>query len=117
MSSIINYEKLWEKIKEYSKKAGRGATRPMLVLYYVMKSPQTPKADKLIIFSALAYLILPIDILSAKRLPIIGWLDEVVALSVAVQKMSKHITPEIEAKVDEILDRWFKETVTYEVIE
>lgn len=116
MSSIINYEKLWEKIKEYSKKAGRAATRPILVLYYVMKSPQTPKADKLIIFSSLAYLILPIDILSAKRLPIIGWLDEVVALSLTVQKMSKYITPEVEAKVDKILDRWFAEYTSYELL-
>lgn len=82
-----------------------------------MKSPDTPKVDKWLIVTTLAYLILPIDILSAKRLPIIGWLDEVVALSVAVQKISKHITPEIEAKVDEILDRWFEETTTYEVIE
>lgn len=115
-SSIIDYEKLWDKIKEYSKKVGRVATRPILLLYYVMKSPQTPNTDKLIIFSSLAYIILPFDILSAKRLPIIGWLDEVVALSVLVKKMSKYITPEIEAKVDEILDKWFTEYTSYELL-
>lgn len=42
--------------------------------------------------------ILPIDILDAKRLPIIGWLDEVTSLAILVQKMSKYITPEMEMK-------------------
>ena len=115
-TSIINYEKLWNNIKEFSRRAGRTATRPVLLLYYVMKSPDTPKTDKWLIVTSLAYLILPIDILSAKRIPIIGWLDEVVALSVTVQKMSKHITPEMQAKVDTILDKWFYE-MDYEWIE
>lgn len=63
------------------------------------------------------YLILPIDILDSKRLPIIGWLDEVASLAVLVQKMSKYITPEMEARADSQLDKWFPEYVEYEMIE
>lgn len=59
------------------------------------------------------YLVFPIDFISAKRLPIIGWIDEVVSLSVAYQKVSKNITPEIERKTDELLDRWFPEYTNY----
>jgi uncharacterized membrane protein YkvA (DUF1232 family) len=81
-----------------------------------MKSDQTPKADKLMILSTLAYLVLPIDIINAKRIPVIGWLDEAVSLSVAIQKMSQRITPEIERQADEMLDRWFPEYTTFEEV-
>ena len=46
-----------------------------------MRSPATPRKDKLAIFASLAYLVLPIDVLDAKRLPIIGWLDEIVSVA------------------------------------
>ncbi|MBC8619303.1 DUF1232 domain-containing protein [Parabacteroides faecis] len=107
--SIINYFMLWEKIDEYTRKAGRVSARPVLLLYYVLKSPDTPKSDKLLIVSALSYLVLPIDLISAKRLPVIGWIDEIVSLTIAYQKVCKYITPEIQWKVDNILDRWFPE--------
>lgn len=112
-NSIINYSVLWTSIGNYARKAGRITTRPVLLLYYVMRSRDTPAADKLLIFSTLSYLVLPIDILDAKRLPIIGWFDEIASISVCYQKVCKHITPEIEAKVDAILDKWFPEYAEY----
>lgn len=75
-----------------------------------MVSSDTPKSDKLLILSALSYLVLPIDFISAKRLPIIGWLDEIVSLTVAYQKVCRYITPEIEMKTDFLLDKWFPTT-------
>lgn len=113
----LDYNALWESISRWSRKAGRAATRPVLLMWHVMRSKDTPRADKWAIFGSLAYLILPVDILDAKRLPIIGWLDEVTSLAVLVQKMSKHITPEIEVRVDKQLDKWFPEYVEYEMIE
>lgn len=106
-TNMINYAVLMDRIGEYARKAGRVATRPVLLLYYVMRSKETPWKDKALIFSSLAYIVLPIDILDAKRLPIIGWLDEVASLSVTYQKVCKNITPEMEAMVDAILDNWF----------
>ena len=114
--NIINYAALWERIGEYARKAGRVTTRPVLLLFFVMKSKETPWKDKMVIFSTLSYLVLPIDILDAKRLPIIGWFDEIASLSTTYQKVRKNITPEIETKVDEILDRWFPEYTPYELI-
>lgn len=115
-TSVINYAALWERIGAFARNAGRVTTRPVLLLFYVMKSKETPKSDKLLVFSAISYLVFPIDILDAKRLPIIGWFDEVVSISVAYQRVCKHITPEMEAKVDAILDRWFPEYTPYELI-
>ena len=83
------------------------------LLYFVMVSKDTPKSDKLMILSTISYLVFPIDLVSAKRLPIIGWIDEAFSLSVAFQKVSKNITPEIEWKTDKLLDKWFPEYTKY----
>lgn len=116
-TSVINYDVLWDRISNFARKSGRVSMRPVLILWFVLKSKETSKADKMLIISTLSYLILPIDILDARRLPIIGWFDEIGSISVAYQKVCKHITPEMEAKVDAILDRWFPEYVSYELIE
>ena len=62
MAQIINYQELWDRMKEYAMKVGRVAVRPMLLLYYVMLSDETPRKDKLTIFGTLAYIILPVDL-------------------------------------------------------
>lgn len=93
-------------VANFCMKAGRVGARPVLLLYQVMKSPKTPVADKWMVVSALAYVVLPIDLLSARRLPIIGWLDEVVSLAVAYEKVTKHVTPKMQRWADEWLDRW-----------
>lgn len=108
-TSIINYVALLDRIGEYAIKAGRVTTRPVLLLYYVMKSKDTPRKDKLLILSTLSYLVLPIDILDARKIPVIGWIDEIASLSVTYQKVRDNITPEIEAKTDALLDKWFPE--------
>lgn len=115
-NSIIYYQELWGRIKDYSMRVGRVAVRPVLLLYYIMSSEETPWKDKLTIFGALAYLVFPLDLLDAKRLPIIGWLDEVTSLAVAIQRMSKYITPEMEAKADGILDQWFPVYAEFEEV-
>ena len=113
---VFNYQELWERIKDYAMKVGHLAVRPVLLLYYVMRSEEMPWKDKLTIFGALAYLVFPVDLLNAKRLPILGWLDEITSLVVAIQRMSKYITPEIEFKVDDILDRWFPVYAEFEEV-
>lgn len=123
----LDYSALWESICDWSRKAGRTATRPVLLMWYVMRDKKTPLKDKWAIFGSLAYLILPIDLLDTKRLPIIGWLDEVASLALLIQKMAKYITPEMEWRADSQLDKWFPastpnlindiEYAEYEVIE
>ena len=115
---IIDTAVLKDKLQEYARKVGRISARPVLLLYFIMVSKDTPKSDKFTILSTISYLVLPIDLISAKRLPIIGWLDEAFSLSVAFQKVSKNITPEIERKTDALLDKWFPEYTNYvEIVE
>lgn len=111
--TIINFDVLLDRISEYANKARRVTTKLVLLLFYVMKSKETPKKDKMLILSTLSYLVLPVDILDARRLPIIGWIDELASLSVTFQKVCNNITPEIEKKVDLLLDKWFPEQAEY----
>ena len=111
---ISNPSPLFEKIGDFARKAGRVTTRPLLLLYFVLKSKDTPASDKLIIVSTLAYVVLPVDLISAKRFPIIGWIDEVASVAAAIEKVGKYITPEIEMQTDDQLNKWFG--TEYEVI-
>lgn len=111
--SIIDTAALKDKLQEYATKVGRISARPLLLLYFIMVSKDTPKSDKLMILSTISYLVFPVDLISAKRLPIIGWIDEAFSLSVVYQKVSKNITPGIERKTDALLDKWFPEYTNY----
>ena len=113
---IINYSVLWSRIEKYGMRIGRLSAKPILILWFVLLNNDTPKKDKMLILSTLSYLVLPIDILDAKRLPIIGWFDEILSISVTYQRVCKNITPEIETKVNVILDKWFPVFTPYELI-
>lgn len=112
-TSFIDMAVLKDRLHEYALKIGRINARPLLLLCFIMVSKDTPKSDKLMILSTLSYLVFPIDLISAKRLPVIGWIDEAFSLSVAYQKVSKNITPEIERKTDALLDKWVPEYTNY----
>ena len=103
---MIEASALWEHVANFCKKAGRTAARPVMLLYYVMMSPKTPVKDKWMVATAIAYVVLPIDLISAKKLPIIGWIDELVSLATAYEKVSKYVTPDMERQADQLLDRW-----------
>ena len=100
---------LWDNIVEFAKKAGRKSMRPVLMLFYVMTSDNTPKSDKIMILSALSYIVLPINLMSSKRLPVIGIIDELMCITMAYRKVRHHITPEMKVKADAQLDKWFPE--------
>lgn len=50
-TNIIDTAVLKEKVQEYAMKVGRISARPVLLLYFIMISKDTPKSDKLLILS------------------------------------------------------------------
>ena len=102
-------EQLWQYIKIYAAKAGREATRIVLELYYVVKSPHTSALDKTLIIAALGYQLLPDDkkLLSREKYGLLGLLDNGAALALAYNRVKTRVTPQIEAQVDAILNQWF----------
>lgn len=92
---------------QYALRVGRTVARPAVILYYVLRDPATSKKDKYIVYGALAYLVLPINLISAKRIPILGWADEAAAIALAYKRVKNNITPAIESQADNLLDQWF----------
>ena len=104
----IDYDFWWEKIADYAKLVGRTTARPVLLLYYVLRSPETPSSDKMLIVAALSYLILPIDLISAKRLPVIGWIDEAFSLVYAYKKVCRSPDSGVDNLLFWFLVHWYK---------
>lgn len=105
-------EKLWQSIISYAGKAGREATRMILELYYVLKSPNTPALDKTIIVAALGYQLLPSDLMSKENFGWLGFLDNGAALALAYNRVKSRVTPQIEFQVEAILNQWFGDSLS-----
>lgn len=100
-------EKLWNIIQHNAGKAGIEMTRTMLGLFYVLKSPDTNMLDKSMIVAALAYQLLPEDVLSKDKYGLLGFLDNTITLSFAYNRVKSSVTPEIERQVNNIISYWF----------
>lgn len=98
---------LWDRIKAASLKMGRATTRVMLQLYFVLKSDNVPGKDKAVIIGALAYQLLPRDLMPRRIFGILGLVDNAATLMIAYKKVQKYVTPAIDQQADEILDKWF----------
>ena len=106
---------LMDKFRPWALKAGRAATRPLLQFYYVMDDDNTSPLDRVFIYAAIIYTILPMDLIPGVIYKFLGILDDGVAMLFVYKKIKDKITPEINAKVEETLNEWFG--VEYELIE
>ena len=108
-------EALRDKLKPYSLKVGRIATKPLLQFYYVMTDEQTSTLDRALIYAAIFYTISPISLIPSAVYKLLGVLDEGAAVIYVYRKIQDKITPEIDARVNRTLDDWFG--VEYEIVQ
>ena len=106
---------LKDKLRPWALKAGRVATRPLLQFYYVMDDDNTSTLDRVLIYAAIIYTIIPMDFLPRSVFKFLGVLDDGVAMLYVYKKIKNRITPEINAKVEDTLNEWFG--VKYELVE
>ena len=97
---------LWKKVKSVAKKAGIKTIYMVLLLHYVLKSPDVPLEDKAKLYGALGYFILPIDLIP-DFIPAVGYSDDVAALAFALHAVWKNVTPEIKEQAQRKLREWF----------
>ena len=106
---------LMDKLRPWALKAGRVATRPLLQFYYVMDDDSTSTLDRVLIYVAIIYTIIPMDFLPRSVFKFLGVLDDGVAMLYVYKKIKNRITPEINSKVEDTLNEWFG--VEYELVE
>ena len=99
-------EKFWNKLKFFAKKAGKELLERALRLYYCAKDEKTPLWVKNVIFGALGYFILPLDLVP-DILPIVGFADDLSVLGMALTAASAYIQQEHIDKAEETIKKWF----------
>ena len=102
-----NEGSFWAKVAELAKLAKKVAKKTLneliekaLWLYYAAQTPEVPEKVKYVVYGALGYLILPIDVIP-DFLPVIGYTDDLGVLSVALLLIAFHITPEVKRQATE----------------
>ena len=108
-------QSLMDKLRPWALKAGRVASRPLLQFYYVLNDPATSTLDRVLIYAAIIYTIVPTDLVPRAAFRVLGVLDDGVAMLYVYKKIKNRITPAINAKVEDTLNEWFG--VEYEPVE
>ena len=102
-------ENIWAAIKDNAGVLGKEATRTMLELFYVLKSPETGMLNKTMIVAALGYQLLPEDVLPRSKFGMLGLIDNGAALALAYNRVKASVTPEIKQQVNNIVTNWFND--------
>ena len=97
---------LMNKLSAVARKAGVKAVYAVLLLYYALQSPNTSTKDKSIIYGALGYFILPLDLVP-DFIPLAGFGDDLGALVWAISRVVANITDEVREKARLKLRDWF----------
>jgi uncharacterized membrane protein YkvA (DUF1232 family) len=91
-------EGFWAKVKKYASKVT--FARNAVAMYYCAVDSETPFAVKATAIGALAYWILPIDLIP-DFIPVAGFVDDASAILIAYKAIAAHITAEHHKKADE----------------
>ena len=83
---------LMDKLRPWALRAGRVVTRPLLLFYYVMDDDNTSTLDRVLIYAAIVYTILPMDFIPSVIYKLLGILDDGVAMLFVYKKIYEYIS-------------------------
>lgn len=98
--------KFFSKLSRTLYRLGSIAVYDILLLWYVLKSSETPIKDKAIIVGAFGYFILPIDLIP-DGIPVLGLTDDLAAIRLALGAVRSNVTPQVQADAQSKLHEWF----------
>lgn len=104
----------WVKIKKYAKKVGAAGIYTIFLLYYTFRKPDLPLKAKSTILGALGYFIMPIDFIPDMT-PIIGYTDDMVALTGALLLVAAYIDDSTKAQARARVQKLFGQDVQEEI--
>ncbi len=110
--SVNKYQKkydergFWNFVKKTGKAVGEPILRRALELYYAMTRQDMPIHVKLEIMGALAYLVMPLDLIP-DFIPVVGWTDDAAALAFAYTNAQAYIDDLVKEEADKKLKEIF----------
>lgn len=98
----------WQKLKVAARKIP--FIDDLTAVYYCAVDPRTPMQAKVILYGALAYFIVPFDLVP-DFMALIGFADDAAVLYAAIRTVLPHIKPEHRLRAKEALDRLLQSSV------
>jgi uncharacterized membrane protein YkvA (DUF1232 family) len=96
----------WDKLRRFARTAGREVVERALLLYLVLRDPQTPRWARTTVIGALGYFIAPIDAIP-DFIPGAGFTDDLGVLALALTAVAASITPQMRRIARRTTARWF----------
>jgi uncharacterized membrane protein YkvA (DUF1232 family) len=100
-------KRFWIKLKQVA--ARLPFTEDLLAAYYCAFDRQTPRHVQVALMGALAYFILPFDVVP-DMMPVLGFTDDAAVLATAIRLVASHITDDHRAAARAALRRGVSET-------
>jgi uncharacterized membrane protein YkvA (DUF1232 family) len=94
--------KFWRKLKSVA--AGLPFAEELLAAYYCAFDRQTPLHVKAVLIGAIAYFLMPDDLIP-DYIPVIGYTDDAAVIAGAVKLVTSHIKPEHRQAAQRTLER------------
>jgi uncharacterized membrane protein YkvA (DUF1232 family) len=101
----------WDKLKRFATQAGREVVEKALTLYFAAQRPETPLWAKMVIYSSLAYFVLPTDAIPDFT-PFVGYADDLSTILSALATVAMSITPDVKDAARQKVCDWFGEATT-----
>jgi uncharacterized membrane protein YkvA (DUF1232 family) len=92
-------DSFWRKVTAFAQAAGKEVVLIALTSYYCARDPDTPARAKTVIYSALGYFVFPLDAIPDIT-PLVGYADDLGALTVALALVAAHIKPEHRSRAE-----------------
>jgi uncharacterized membrane protein YkvA (DUF1232 family) len=97
----------WTKAKRVA--AGLPFAEDLLAAYFCAFDRETPRHVQAALIGALAYFVLPFDLIP-DMMPVLGFTDDAAVLATALRMVATHIRPEHRAAAREAIGRGLAET-------
>lgn len=97
MSDLETEAGFTKKLGRVFKRAGREVVEKALWLWYAAQNPNTPKWAKAAIWSALLYLVLPVDAIP-DFLPALGYTDDLGVLAAALVSVASYVDDNVKER-------------------
>jgi len=101
-------DRFWDKLRRFATRAGRIVVERALRLYYAAQDPRTPPWAKRAIYAALAYFVVPLDLIP-DFIPGVGFTDDAATLLFTLFVVSAYVHTDVKIHARQKMVDWFGE--------